>query len=166
MTNFPFTLIGEAYYSQPGRRRLKAKRLGLFIWQELVNERNSMMKKKNKATPITKYRNAGIAVAVLIIAGLALAASWRTNGNATPSQEDRYELLGGVKSVEKARKRATIKHEKVGYYMDAMTMSFLIKDEEALKELKPGDQIMATLVVTDDGGQWLEKITIITESQR
>lgn len=72
----------------------------------------------------------------------------------------RYELIGEVQSVDKAKKRATIKHEPVKGYMDAMTMPFLVKDEKSLEEMQPGDQIRATLVVTADGATWLEKITI------
>ncbi|HEY7181595.1 MAG TPA: copper-binding protein [Blastocatellia bacterium] len=80
-------------------------------------------------------------------------------------RERRYELKGIVQSVDKAKKRATIKHEKVGDLMDAMTMPFLIKDEKALNEMEPGDQIKATLVTTSDGGMWLEKITIIAKAK-
>ena len=40
--------------------------------------------------------------------------------------------------------------------MDAMTMPFAVKDDKALKEMEPGDQITGTLVVTQDGGVWLE----------
>jgi Cu/Ag efflux protein CusF len=73
-------------------------------------------------------------------------------------KEKRYELRGVVRSVDRPNRRATIKHEKVGDYMDAMTMPFLIRDEKALKTMQPGDQIKATLVVTDDGRQWVENI--------
>jgi hypothetical protein len=48
--------------------------------------------------------------------------------------------------------------------MDAMTMPFLLKDEKALNEMQPGDRIKATLVSTDDGAQWLEKIVITVKS--
>jgi len=81
-------------------------------------------------------------------------------------QESRYELKGVVQSVDKAKKRATIKHEKVGDLMDAMTMPFFIKDEKALNEMEPGDQIKGTLVTTGDGGMWLEKITIIAKARK
>ena len=81
-------------------------------------------------------------------------------------QESRYELKGVVQSVDKAKKRATIKHEKVGDLMGAMTMPFLIKDEKALNEMEPGDQIKATLVTTGDGGMWLENITTIAKAKK
>lgn len=105
-----------------------------------------------------------ISTLLFLLAMAISACSSAGSGEArSGGQEARYELRGVVKSVEKAKKRATIKHEKVGDLMDAMTMPFLIKDEKALEEMEPGDQIKATLVSTDDGRQWLEKITIIAK---
>ena len=49
--------------------------------------------------------------------------------------------------------------------MDGMTMPFLIKDDKALGQLQPGDQIKATLVSTDDGAQWLETVVIVAKAQ-
>jgi Cu/Ag efflux protein CusF len=79
-------------------------------------------------------------------------------------REQRYPLTGVIKSVDKSNRRATIKHDKVEGLMDAMTMPFLLKDEKALNEMQPGDRIKATLVSTDDGAQWLEKIVITVKS--
>jgi Cu/Ag efflux protein CusF len=107
----------------------------------------------------------GAAIALVLVTGLALAASVRMNDSPIRSRqkERRYELRGVVKSVDKPNRRATIKHEKVGAYMDAMTMPFLIKDEKALNTIQPGDQIKATLVVTNDGGLWLENIAVTSK---
>jgi Cu/Ag efflux protein CusF len=124
------------------------------------------MNRKNETTTERKRRKmGGVAIALVLVAGLALAASVRMNdGPIRPSQkEKRYELRGVVKSVDKQNRRATIKHEKVGDYMDAMTMPFLIKDEKALNTMRPGDQIKATLVVTDDGRLWLESVAITSK---
>jgi Cu/Ag efflux protein CusF len=113
---------------------------------------------KNETTIEEKRRNVGAAtLTLLLLSGLALAAS-------PPQKEKRYELRGVVKSVDGPNRSATIKHEKVGDYMGAMTMPFLIKDEKALKEMRPGDQIKATLVVTNDGGQWLENVVITSKA--
>lgn len=75
-------------------------------------------------------------------------------------REQRFAFKGIVKSVDRPNRRATIKHEKVGDYMEPMTMPFLIKDSLALKQMQPGDRINAMLVVTDDGRQWLEQVVI------
>ena len=45
-----------------------------------------------------------------------------------------------------------------------MMIPFLVKDEKALNTMRPGDQIKATLVVTDDGGQWLENVVITSKA--
>ena len=125
------------------------------------------MSRKNESTFKTRRRRTGGAVVVLLLlTGLAMAASLRVNNAPTTlrQKERRYELRGVVKSVDRPNHSATIKHEKVGNYMDAMTMPFLIKDEKALNTMRPGDQIKATLVVTDDGGQWLENVVITSKA--
>jgi Cu/Ag efflux protein CusF len=129
-------------------------------------------------TSVDKYFGriniAGMALAMIALtlpAGSIAANTGSAGGSGNSHflqglQERRYELKGVVQSVDKAKKRATIKHEKVGDLMDAMTMPFTIKDEKALNEMEPGDQIMATLVTTSDGGQWLEKVTIIAKAKK
>ncbi len=104
---------------------------------------------------------------ILVVVVCACSVSFGASDLLSPQQrrERRYELTGVVKSVDKPNRRATIKHEKVGDYMDAMTMPFLIKDDKALNEMAPGDRVKATLVSTDDGAQWLEKITIVAKGQ-
>jgi len=111
--------------------------------------------------------------ALLVLALTLLAGSMFPNAGGAGSshalrgrQENRYELKGIVQSIDKAKKLATIKHEKVGDLMGAMTMPFLIKDEKALNEMEPGDQIKGTLVTTGAGGMWLEKITIIAKAKK
>ncbi|MBK9707366.1 MAG: copper-binding protein [Acidobacteria bacterium] len=81
-------------------------------------------------------------------------------------QAQRYEFKGVVVSVDRVKRRATIKHEKVEGLMDAMTMPFLVKDDKALEEMQPGDQIVAVLVSSDDGAQWLEKVVVVAKSQK
>lgn len=100
-----------------------------------------------------------LALLMLAVFGLNVlgAPEWRLPQR---RREQRYEFTGVVKSVDKAKRRATIKHDKVEGLMDPMTMPFLIKDEKALNEIQPGDRIKATLVSTDDGAQWLEKVII------
>ena len=99
----------------------------------------------------------------LAVATVLLPMFWLP---AEGSAEQRYEVKGTVVSVDRARRRATIKHEKIGDYMDAMTMPFLIKDDKALEAMQPGDRIVATLVVADDGATWLEKIVIVASSRK
>jgi Cu/Ag efflux protein CusF len=61
----------------------------------------------------------------------------------------RYELRGEVKALDPATKSATIKHEKIGDWMEAMTMEFKVKPDSEFDKLHVGDQIKATVVVED-----------------
>lgn len=71
----------------------------------------------------------------------------------------RYPLKGKVTAVDKAKKKATIKHEAIPGYMEAMTMDFPIREDWVWDDLNPGSDIFAELVVDADG-YWLEKIAI------
>ena len=78
-------------------------------------------------------------------------------------QGKRYELNGTVVSVDKPHSSAIISHEEIKGYMEAMTMSYSLKDAWPLDVMKPGDQIQATLVVTDNSA-WLEDVVVTQKS--
>jgi protein SCO1 len=78
-------------------------------------------------------------------------------------QGKRYELKGRVVSIDKANMSATISHEAVKDLMEGMTMPFKLKDAWPLDVMKPGDEVQATLVVTDDS-HWLEDVVVIQKS--
>lgn len=101
-----------------------------------------------------------------LMASLAVAVPVSPSFITQQPQARRYEIKGIVKSLDKANHTATIQHEKIGDYMDAMTMPFAVKDDQAFKAMEPGDQITGTLVVTKDGGVWIEKITIMAKAQK
>ena len=79
------------------------------------------------------------------------------------AQGKRYELKGTIVSVDKANQTATISHEEVKDFMDAMTMPFKLKDAWPLDVMKPGDEVRATLVVADDSA-WLEDVVVVQRS--
>jgi protein SCO1/2 len=92
----------------------------------------------------------------LLIFGLIVSAC----GSAPKAPEassaaQRYEVKGKVVSIDKGNHKVTIAHEEIKGYMDAMTMPFTLLDDFVYSELKPGSQILATLVV-DQGRSWLE----------
>lgn len=95
----------------------------------------------------------------LMILALALVAC----KSQTPQQGKRHELKGTVVSVDKARQTVTIAHEAVKDFMEAMTMPFTLKETWPLDVMKPGDQVQATLVVTDNSA-WLEDVMIVQKS--
>ena len=75
----------------------------------------------------------------------------------------RYSLKGKVVAVDKTKKRATIAHEDIPGFMEAMTMDFPIREDWVWEDLQPGAEIRAELVVDSAAKDpyWLEKIGIV-----
>ncbi len=80
-----------------------------------------------------------------------------------PTQGRRFDFKGTVVSVDKSQQTATISHEEVKGFMDAMTMPFKLKDAWPLDVMKPGDEVQATLVVTDTSA-WLEDVVVVQKN--
>lgn len=81
-------------------------------------------------------------------------------GAASPTAK-RYDFRGKVISIDKAKKEATIEHQDIPGYMDAMTMPFPIRQDSVWDVLTPGSEIRADLVVDNAKGQfWLENLSI------
>jgi protein SCO1/2 len=83
---------------------------------------------------------------------------------AASADAKRYDLTGKVVSVDQAKRKAKIEHDEIKGYMPAMTMDFQIKQDWVLRELKPGHQVGAELVVDKDD-YWLENVTISAAPQ-
>lgn len=71
-----------------------------------------------------------------------------------------YALKGKVVAVDRAKKKATIAHDEIPGYMEAMTMDFPVREDWVWDDLTAGAEIRADLVVDKDG-YWLEKIGIV-----
>jgi len=72
-----------------------------------------------------------------------------------------YALKGEVVSVDPATRTAKIKHEKLGDWMEAMTMDFPVKDDADLARLKPGAQITATVYhQPEDLSYWIADVKV------
>ena len=67
------------------------------------------------------------------------------------SRARQYELRGQILAVDVPNRKVTIKHEDIRGFMPAMTMAFEVRDERLLDARRPGEVIVATLVVEDDG---------------
>lgn len=78
----------------------------------------------------------------------------------------RYELKGKVLKFDKATKMASVEHEKIEGYMDAMTMDFEVrKPDWAWDEIKEGAEITGDLVVDNVNAKyWLELTGIVASS--
>jgi protein SCO1/2 len=82
--------------------------------------------------------------------------------------EKHYDLKGKVVVVEKDKHLLTVAHEDIKDYMPGMTMPFTVGETSAWvfappREVQPGDQITATLIV-DGAKSWLEDIVLTQES--
>lgn len=72
----------------------------------------------------------------------------------------RYPLKGKVISVDLAKQKVVVQHEKVEGYMEPMTMPFPIHDKDVLQTIAPNSEIKAELVVNPDQDYWLENVVI------
>lgn len=73
------------------------------------------------------------------------------------SSERRFPAKGVVLEVAREGKKVKIAHEKIPGYMEAMTMTFAVKDERELAGLQAGDSIAFRLIVTKEDG-WIDQI--------
>jgi protein SCO1/2 len=98
---------------------------------------------------------------LLILFFISLFTSCQKAETQTASTEaKRYALKGKVVAVDKAKKKATIAHDEIPGYMEAMTMDFPIREDWVWEDLTKDARISAELVVDKDG-YWLEKIGIV-----
>jgi protein SCO1/2 len=74
-----------------------------------------------------------------------------------------YQLKGTVISVDVGHEQIIVDHEAIPGFMEAMTMSYGVKDDAALNQLKPGDRITARVVVTSDD-VWLDNIVVVEKA--
>ena len=59
----------------------------------------------------------------------------------------RYALHGEVLRLDPQGKIAAIKHQKIGDWMEAMTMEFPVKDQADFNKLREGEKISGTVFV-------------------
>ena len=59
----------------------------------------------------------------------------------------KYALHGEVLRLDSKGKIAAIKHDKIGDWMEAMTMEFPVKEQSEFDKLRAGEKINATVTV-------------------
>ena len=69
-----------------------------------------------------------------------------------------YKVEGKVVGIDAARHELMIDAKAIPGFMEAMTMSYPVPDQQAFSSVKTGDQVEATLQVTDDNKMWLEHL--------
>ena len=93
--------------------------------------------------------------------GLCLLAAVTLAGcGAREEPVKRYFLVGEVKALDPATQSATIKHEKIGDWMEAMTMEFPVRPDSEFAKLHVGDQIQATVMVQDQAF-WVTTVRVV-----
>jgi Cu/Ag efflux protein CusF len=115
----------------------------------------------NPCVMILKSKIRTTTIILISLAAITFLISCRSERKDEPVVR-RYELKGRVESLDFNGKRLTVAHEAIKGYMEAMTMSFPVADENVLRELKSGDQVQAILI--DDSStsrKWLEDIKVI-----
>ncbi len=80
-----------------------------------------------------------------------------------------FPVRGKIVSVDTAKGSVLLAHEAIPGFMEAMTMSYKLKDPAALSELHPGDRIVARLLVrkTSDGYEdpMLDEIVVTAQAK-
>ena len=73
------------------------------------------------------------------------------------SPQTNYYAKGIIKELRADGRTVVIAHEKIGDYMDAMTMPFEVKNTNDLAQVRTNDSVTFRLVVTRDDG-WIDQI--------
>ncbi len=104
----------------------------------------------------------------LLLALSFFAACAARDSETDESKAKRYPFKGEVVSIDKAARKASIKHEKIEGYMDPMTMDFEIrKPDWVWDELVPGSVVTGELVVDNvNGAYWVELVGIIAPQNK
>jgi Cu/Ag efflux protein CusF len=84
---------------------------------------------------------------LLAVAALAAGACSRPAAEESKEPVKRYELRGEVKSLDAEAKTAKIQHDKIGDWMEAMTMEFPVRDPADFARLRAGQPVKATVFV-------------------
>ncbi len=104
----------------------------------------------------------GFSVLFIIPVLLFTVACQKSRQQTVSADAKHYALKGKVVAVDRAKKKATVEHEDIPGYMDAMTMDFPIRADWVWDDLTKDADIRADLVVDNTKGEfWLENIAIV-----
>jgi Cu/Ag efflux protein CusF len=84
---------------------------------------------------------------LLFLAGCRQATLTAVKEEAKDEPVKQYALHGEVLRLDTQGKIAAIKHQKIGDWMEAMTMEFPVKDPAEFDKLRAGEKINATVFV-------------------
>jgi Cu/Ag efflux protein CusF len=75
----------------------------------------------------------------------ALVLSVVMHAQTPPAGKKEHAFKGKVEKVDEKTKMVTVNNENIPGWMMSMTMAYKVDKEAVLKDLKPGDQITATV---------------------
>ena len=101
---------------------------------------------------------------VCVVLVLALATGCRQQA-APEAKGSRHPVTGKAVAVNTAERTLTLAHQDIVGFMPAMTMDFVVleKDAPLLTHVSPGDEVTATLVVSDSR-YWLEDLVVVKKA--
>ena len=67
-------------------------------------------------------------------------------------------MLGEIVSLDPSSQTATVKHDKIEGWMEAMTMEYPIKDKQEFTKVKVGEKIQAKILVQGNE-YWIAAVT-------
>jgi protein SCO1/2 len=97
------------------------------------------------------------ALACAVAACSGNTSGQQSAGSSPPSGTQIFSVTGVVKELKPDDKRIVVQHEEIPNYMKAMTMPFDVRDTNELAGLKPGDQIVFRMLVTEKDG-WIDQL--------
>jgi protein SCO1 len=118
---------------------------------------------------------AGLAsVASLLVLSVAILATTGCHSSApvvppAVGELKTFSIRGRIVSVDATKGSVLLDHQAVPGFMDAMTMSYKLKDPAVASELHPGDRIVAKLLVTKVGDGYadpkLDEVDVIAQAK-
>src|SRR5437763_3713718 len=100
------------------------------------------------------------ATASLCVLSLSIGIAAQT----PPAGKKEHAFKGKVEKVDPKTKMVTVNNESIPGWMMSMTMAYKVDKEASLKDLKPGDQIAAT--VYDGDFQTLYNIKVLPPAKK
>ena len=91
---------------------------------------------------------------------LALALTACSPKPDVSQSQHHYPLSGKVVSLDPRSQTATVNASAIPNFMEAMTMEYPVKSKEEFKALHVGDQIKATVDVSDAGAYDLSNVRV------
>ena len=101
-----------------------------------------------------------LSAGLMVLVGM-VGACGRTTDRAYEASETarRYPIAGVVRGSDQQERQVTVAHEAIPGLMDAMTMSFAVKESWAATVAQPGDRLTGTLVL-DGARSWIEGVSL------